>query len=1139
MNEMQNPTDPLVEPLTRREQTILLHLAEDKSNREIAALEVLSLNSVKWYIQQIYGKLGVNRRRAAIERARSLGLLPPQEPTVPPETTTAEVRPSPLPTGTVTFLFTDIEGSTPLWEQHLQQMKIALQIHNAALRQAIETNGGIVFKTIGDSFQTAFPIALQGLKAAIEGQRALQTATWNELGPLKVRMGLHTGEAELDPGGDEYAVSQAKNRIGRIHSVAYGGQILLSQETADLVARQLPEGVTIKDLGEHRLKGLQWPEHLYQVKALGLVEEFPPLPTTITHPNNLPLQLTSFIGREKEITEICSLVKDHRLVTLTGSGGTGKTRLALQVAEQLLEQFTNGVWFVELAPLVDPTFIPSTVATLFGLRQEGGRSLVNVLNDYFRSKHLLLILDNCEHLIQDAAKFADTVLRTSPEVKVLATSRESLELAGEVVYQVPSLATPEPLHLPDIQSLAQFEAVRLFVERAANALPLFVLTENNAPAVTQICKRLDGIPLAIELAAARVKVLSAEQIVTRLDDRFRLLTGGSRTALPRHQTLHALIDWSYELLSDAERVLFRRLSVFRGSWKLEAAEAVCPCGELAEIEVLDLLSELVNKSLVVVERKDEQEQRYRMLETIRQYAQEKLEQAGEAESMRGRHLAYFLALSERIEPELRGRTQQARLDQLEEELDNLRTALGWALTTDLEAELRLVSALMWFWHIHPRQLEGLDWVGKGLVQAQTTGNPNGTPITPIVWAKVLAAAGVMHTNELQWISAKDKLEESLGIYRELGADGKAGVAFALEWLGWNECIPGNYQHGVVLLQQALDLAREVKAPFPIGECLFMLGIILNIIEPGSPEARQCMNEALAVLSEIGDPDGIATTYRFMGLMAFTARELEQAQFLFEQSLSLYQQVGNKDAISGIYINLGNIAQLQGNFSTAIEHYQNGVAIARDIGNPIAMGNGLYNLGWGARAKGDNGMARLSWEEALLNYQKTKNPSSVVRVLLALATMAWNNGDIPLASQKLAEASAIGLEAVEPYWTMMAFTLRSSLARASGDEQSAVNFWREALNLARVLDLNSIAPILFMSAIFKARQQPEQAARLLGLAENVVGGSLSQYPMNPLEQSWWEAAHSDLKSSLGEQRMRDLRAEGQTMNLDAAITLALE
>ena len=265
---------------------------------------------------------------------------------------------------------------------------------------------------------------------------------------------------------------------------------------------------------------------------------------------------------------------------------------------------------------------------------------------------------------------------------------------------------------------------------------------------------------------------------------------------------------------------------------------------------------------------------------------------------------------------------------------------------------------MWFWHIHPRQIEGLDWVGKGLDRAQSPGNPNGTPINPVVRAKALAAAGVMHANEMQWISAKAKLEESLSIYRELGADGKAGVAFALEWLGWNECIPGNYEHGVVLLRQALDLAREVKAPFPIGECLFMLGIILNVTEPGSPEARQCMKEALAILSEIGDPDGIATTYRFMGLMAFTARELEQAKSLFEQSLSLYQQVGNRDAISGIYIDLGNIAQLQGNFSIAIEHYQNGVAIARDIGNPIALGEGLYNLGWGARAKGDNGMARL-------------------------------------------------------------------------------------------------------------------------------------------------------------------------------------
>jgi predicted ATPase/class 3 adenylate cyclase len=1135
---MKSPSGKLVESLTRRERGILQHLAEDKSNREIATLEVLSLNSVKWYIQQIYGKLGVNRRREAIERARSLGLLPTVGPIVLPETTPTGARSLPLPAGTVTFLFTDIQGSVPLWEREPEKMAEALQIHNIALRRAIEANGGTVFKTVGDAFQASFPTASQALKAAIEGQRALHAVAWNELGPLKVRMALHTGEAQLDPGGDEYAVSHAKNRVARIVSAAHGGQVLLSAETYELCDHQLLLEVSLKDLGEYRLKGMETLEHLYQACAPGMPQDFPPLTTGIIHLHNLPTQLSSFVGREREIDEVIGLLEKHRLVTLTGTGGTGKTRLALQVAGKLLNQFTNGVWFIELAPLADPTLIPSTVAALFGLRQEENRPLTDILRDYLRNKRLLLILDNCEHLILEAAQFTDAVLRTSPEVKVLATSRESLGLTGESIYLVPSLATPDPLHMPDIHSLAEFEAVRLFTERACAVLPPFALTESNAPAVAKICKRLDGIPLAIELAAARVKVLSSEQIVTRLDDSFRLLTSGSRTALPRHQTLHTLIDWSHELLSDAERDLFCRLSVFRSGWRLEAAEVVCSSGEPVSIELLDLLSGLVNKSMVQTLNTAEGVNRYRMLETIRQYALEKLIVAGEAESMRDRHLAYFLALTERIEPELRGRTQQARLAQLEEELDNLRAALGWALTTNPEAELRLASSLMWFWHIHPRQTEGLDWLGKGLDRVQSSHNPNGTPINPIVRAKALAAAGVMHANVIQCKSAEAELEESLSIYRELGTDGKAGVAFALEWLGWNECIKGNFDHGVALLRQALDLARQVKVPFPIGECLFMLGICLSFTEPGSLEARQSMEEALAILLEIGDSDGIATTYRFMGLMAVTARNLEQAKSLFEQSLSLYQQVGNREAISGIYIDLGKVSQLQGNFPIAIEHYQSGVAIERDIGNPAALGDGLYNLGCGARSNGDHKMAKRCWEEALLNFRETDNPAAIVAVILSLALLAWNEGDIALTSQKLSEVSDSGLDLSEPYWAMGFLVLKCCLARASGDEQSAVNYLKEALIFAKKLEPQDTASLLNISAQLQARKQPERAARLFGAAEH-LGGRASPDSLNRLEQSWLETALSDLKSTLGEQRMADLWGEGQTLALDAAVTLALE
>ena len=380
-----------------------------------------------------------------------------------------------LPTGTITFLFTDIQGSTPLWEREPEKMAAALQVHNAALRRAIESNGGVVFKVVGDAFNAAFSTAPQALKAAIDGQRALESAPWNELGPLKVRMGIHTGEAELDPDGDEYAVSHTKNRVSRIMSAGHGGQILLSEETADLVRRKLPEGVTLKDLGEQRLKGMEWLENLYQVCAPGLPQDFPPLVTAITHPNNLPVELTSFIGRSDEIAHLSNWIAQgsHRLVTLTGSGGTGKTRLALRVGTEALTVFPDGVWLVELAPLADPGLVAKTTAQALGLQEVSGTLIETVLSGYLHNKRPLLILDNCEHLLEECSRLADLLLKKCPHLHLLATSREILGVAGETPFHVPSLAAPDPKHLPDLEQVACFDAVRLFLERAEQAAPGF------------------------------------------------------------------------------------------------------------------------------------------------------------------------------------------------------------------------------------------------------------------------------------------------------------------------------------------------------------------------------------------------------------------------------------------------------------------------------------------------------------------------------------------------------------------------------------------------------------------------------------------------------------------------------------------
>ena len=615
---------------------------------------------------------------------------------------------SDLPSGTVTFLFTDIEGSTRLWETYPGVMKAALARHDALLRTLIEANNGRVIKTTGDGLHAAFASAADGVGAVVATQRALLAEAWPEPVSLRVRMGLHTGEAELRD-GDYFG--PALNRAARLMAVGAGGQILVSQATAGLLQDRLPAGVSLADLGEHRLKDLVHPEHVFQVVAPDLPNEFPPLKSLTTLPHNLPVQLTSFIGRDKEIAGVRRLLGGTRLLTLTGPGGAGKTRLSLQVAAEVLTEYADGAWLVELAPLADPSYLAPALAAVFNLREMPGRSLAVVVADYLAAKTLLLVLDNCEHMIEACARLADDLLHACPHLKILASSREGLGLAGETTYRVPSLVLPDAGPATPA-SLATSEAVRLFVERAQAAQPYFALTAGNAAAVAAICRRLDGIPLALELAAARVKLLSADQIASRLDDRFRLLVGGSRTALPRQQTLRALIDWSYDLLPPDECRLLRQLSVFAGGWTLEAAEAM---GE--GIDVLDVLAQLVNKSLVLVDEQGD-EARYRLLETIRQYAREKLLEAGESEGARNRHLAFFLHFAETSEPKLLGRDMIDILDQWELEQDNLRAAMEWALETDPLAALRLAAALRMFWGRRVSMMEGLDWARTALARTQ-------------------------------------------------------------------------------------------------------------------------------------------------------------------------------------------------------------------------------------------------------------------------------------------------------------------------------------------------------------------------------------------------------------------------------------
>jgi predicted ATPase/class 3 adenylate cyclase len=578
-----------------------------------------------------------------------------------------------LPTGTVSFLFTDIEGSTKLLQQLGGTYGELLDDHHRILRDAIEEAGGVRVSTEGDGVFGAFARANDAVTAAASAQLELARKTWPSQVEVRVRMGIHTGEGEVGPDG---YVGLAVHRAARIAAVARGGQVLVSDTTRSLVEPSLPENLGLRDLGQHRLKDLSDPEHIYQLLVNSIPSEFPALTTLTDVRNNLPIQLTSFVGREADLAELSALLEANRLITLTGVGGTGKTRLAYQIAAGAKQQFPDGVWVAELALITDPDLVASELATEMGIRPQPGEPIARTLALGVQHQTVLVILDNCEHLLDSSAALTSELLHAGPGVKVVATSREALGVAGEVSYPVASLGLPRG-GLTDGENALRYDAIELFAERAALVRPGFSVTPSNADAVVQICRRLDGVPLAIELAAARVRALSPEDIANHLDDRFRLLTGGSRTALPRQQTLEATVAWSYDHLTEAERLLFARLSVFRGGFTLETAALVCAGDGLEVYDIDELVLGLVDKSMIVMEE-DETGTRYRLLETLRQYARDRLSEQSDPDQLGRRHAEVFVDLGERLDSALRGHGQDVALRQIEAEHDNMRVALTWA-----------------------------------------------------------------------------------------------------------------------------------------------------------------------------------------------------------------------------------------------------------------------------------------------------------------------------------------------------------------------------------------------------------------------------------------------------------------------------
>lgn len=978
-----------------------------------------------------------------------------------------------LPTGTVTFMLTDVVGSVRLWRQYPDAMRRSCLRHDELIDAIVAQHRGVLVRPRGegDSRFVVFMRASDALSAAAAIQLALHSENWPMPEPLLVRTALHTGEADVRD-GDYYGL--AVNRCARLRDVTHGGQIVTSSVTATLAREHMPPDLSLRSLGHHRLRDLPEPDEVFQVLHSNLPSEFPPLRSLSTSPHNLPVQLTSFIGRERDLAELRErlLNKDTRLLTLTGAAGTGKTRLALQLAEDSLAEFPRGVFYVPLAPLADPDLLASTIGEAIGIREVAGQPLLTTLKDALQAQGVLLILDNFEHVIPQARQVGE-LLSACAGLKILITSREVLHLSAEQVAYVPAMPVPDLRVALPAEQLADFDSVRLFVERAVAADPKFKLTTREAPVIAEICARLDGLPLAIELAAARIKLLPPEALLERLsltyDQRQTVLAGSDWDRPERHQALRKAIDWSYGLLRPWEQRLFRRLGVFSGGFTLNLAEDLCASDPELSSLVLDGIGSLMDKSLVRQAETTGREPRYRMLETIRQYAVAQLRETDELDEAQLSLANLLVAMAEAAEPELTGPQQVAWLDRLEVEHDNVRATLQWCLDSGaIQLALRLCGALWRFWSTR-------GYVGEGLrILDAAIASPYVVP--PALLAKAINGAANLTREQGEYTPAEALHQRSLELWRETGD--VRGMAEALNNLGLIALYRGQHEEAQLYCEDGLSLFRELEDKGGIGAALNNLGNVAR--ERGQADRAAALHgESLALRRAVGDKRGIALSLNNLANVVLNQGDYWRSAALHQESLALRQELGDRAGVATSLNNLGNVARVQGDANAARGYYERSLAVRRELGDKRRVAAALMNLGIVEREQGNRDRAAALFRESLSLRRELDDQPGMHAALDNLRTLAGNQQDYA-ARAYYEECLSLRREQQDRAGMVAALTNLGHVAVAQGDLDVARACFEESLLIRREMGdrRGGAAAVTQLGSLALQQQELSRAEALL-------------------------------------------------------------